>query len=255
MIFIFEDHPNAITSKFFKQAYPDEISKNFKYAEGNTNIKQEIVSSLSTTLDEIIVFLDMIPGNSDIILEYKQLKKLSLQNQYRIIIMPIVCSEFYLIQYLNEANLITDKTGVDTALKKQFYKNSPLIKKHLQYKCNNFEHFCKIIVRENIKFCASLSTTIAKNYYNWFYTQDCLCKVKENSCITTVDKINKSIDFISKYPCVPSGSYAKRFELLTVNQIWDKHRKLVNEFNDMVNNYKLADPSNAKKYISIKEIK
>lgn len=254
MIYVFEDNPNAITSEFFKQAYPKNISNNFRYVQGITKVYKEVVNILINTSEDIAVFMDTIPGNGDILAEYTKLSTLSINNNYRVIILPIVCSEFYLIQYLKEVNLITDQTGVAIALNKDFFGKSSLPQKHPKYKCNNFEHFCKIIVRENIKFCASLSTVNANGHYKLHYTQDCLCNVKDSNC-SELDKVTKSIKFISEYPCAPSGSHSSNFNSLSIDEIWNIHRQLVDEFNQMVKHYIQADPLNSKKYQLINPIK
>lgn len=256
MKYVFEDKRTDIISQFFMQAYPNKTSDEFIYTEGNGELKGVLSDLLLNTSENIIVYMDAIPGNKDITKIYKELGSISIKNSYRAIILPIVCSEYYLIQYLNNENILTDKTGVDIALNKDFYKNSPLLntQQNIDF-VKNFEKYCKLITMTSPRLCANLSKRNAHGKYKIFYTQDCICKVRENNCTTNINKIDKSINFISQYPCVPSKSHSKNYKSFTIEQVWDIHRQLVSEFNQMVNKYKTADPANANLYKPISVIK
>ena len=68
-------------------------------------------------------------------------------------------------------------------------------------------------------------------------------------------------EFLSQFDCVPSGvgNVGKRkVKTINLNKIWDIHRKLVNEYNAMVEDYTQnggsnIDPSQYKKINPIKE--
>ena len=54
-------------------------------------------------------------------------------------------------------------------------------------------------------------------------------------------------EFLSQFDCVPSGvsNVGKRkIKTINLNKIWDIHRKLVNEYNAMVEYYKQNGGSN-----------
>jgi len=65
MIFVFEDNKEDIISRFFRKAYPENIADTFIYAKGNGNIKRIVQKLLESTDDEIVVYLDTIPGNKE----------------------------------------------------------------------------------------------------------------------------------------------------------------------------------------------
>jgi len=256
MKFIFEDDERDIISVFFRQAYPNEKSEEFIYARGNANIEDKIKYQLENTVEEIVVFLDMVPGNREIIKEYRRYSKISRDNGYRVIILPIVCAEYYLIKSLKDTIAVESNIGVDICINKDVYFDSPLIQSEQdKVFCRNFEKYCKLILIKNMKYCASHSGKTICDAYGAYYLEDCICRYSDDECRQNKDKIEKAVEFIREYPCVPNGSYDKKMKELSLQDVWSIHKMLVDEFNQMNDKYMETDVENANRYKHISEIK
>lgn len=64
MIFVFEDNKDAPLSKLFQIPYSD-INK-FVYVSGNGFLFSEVSSLLNNTIEDILVFMDLVPGVSEL---------------------------------------------------------------------------------------------------------------------------------------------------------------------------------------------
>lgn len=257
MIFVFEDNEEDIISKFFKKAYPDNIANTFVYAKGNGNIKSIVNNLLISTTDEIVVYLDTIPGNKETAKIYKALRDISIKSNYRLIILPLVCMEYYLIKALKDSQVMRDPTGVDICINKDLYFNSPLISSPDDKDfVKNFEKYCKLILIKNLKECASHSGKTTVDCYGAYYHNDCLCKYKEADCIME-RLLSKLSVFLSQFECIPEGSILNNIRRLSVDNLWDIHRKLVQYYNEMVDYYINSGniAVNVSQYAKIKVIK
>lgn len=237
MIFIFEDHEEDIISKFFKKAYSDNIANSFIYAKGNGNIKNIAKQTLTMTNDTVVVFFDTIPGNKETWKIYKTLRDMSIQVNYRMIVLPLVCMEYYLIKALKNSQVIIDNTGIDICINKDLYFNSPLISTaDDKTMVKNFEKYCKLILIKNLKACACHSGKTTVQCYGAYYINDCLCEFKDNECCQ--EKLcSKLKNYLSQFDYVPENSITGNSKILSTEEVWDIHRKLVQEYNEMVNYY------------------
>lgn len=59
------------------------------------------------------------------------------------------------------------------------------------------------------------------------------------------------MNFLQNYPYIPEESLLNR-EKLSDNEIVLIHKKLVDEFNDVIKKYRVADPVNATRYKEIR---
>lgn len=179
---------------------------------------------------------------------YKNLKRDSIKNENRIIVLPIVCSEFYILKFLDKNNMITDKSKSDIVFNFDLYdevlQSNEVTHLDVEF-CKNFEKYCKLVTMKWIKECAKTNGT------QEYYTESCVCNtLKDDKCYSR-ELTQKAIDYISQYPCVPSGSYTNDIRQLTLEEIWDIHRQLVNMFNEIVDKLEPIDSSRKYKKISI----
>lgn len=257
MIYIFEDNEEDIQCKFFAQGYPKEVSKTFLYAKGNGNIYDIAEHYLKNTSEMIMAYLDMVPGNRDIITIYNKLRKLSLDNNDRFVVMPLICAEYYLIKSLVESQVMEDHTGVDICINKDVYMNSPLIKTQndVQF-CKNFEKYCKLILIKNLRTCANHSGKETNPNYGNYYLKDCLCNVGD-FFFKEEKNYNKVRRYLREFEYIPENSYieVQVNKSLKIEELWAIHRKLVTEFNEMVDYYRENDTVTSKKYKKIRPIK
>lgn len=235
MIFVFEDKKSDLLSKLFMTAYK---SCNFIYTEGNGNLVKEVTSIIKSTEERIVVFLDTIPDNKDTINIYNTLKRLSLKNDYRVIVMPIVCSEYYFICSL-PSSMFVSRLGLDICLDKKYWKNSELVATSDKKFTKNFEKYCKLVLLKNVKDCAKHSRS-NNDLYGFYYCKDCLCNSSDLFC---EDKslLEKAISYVSKYPVYPAKNYLGDCTICSIDKLWEIHRVLVDDFNIMANGYKECD--------------
>ncbi len=98
MIVIFEDKMDDLLSNLFRSAYSN---CSFIYSNGNGNLETLVRHYLDSSDEFIMVYLDTIPDNKDTINIYKTLARISRRNNFRVIVMPIVCAEYYFISSLS----------------------------------------------------------------------------------------------------------------------------------------------------------
>ena len=242
MIYVFEDHPNDISSIFFKSAYSSEMVSKFVYTEGNQNIYDIAVELLNATTEQIVIFLDTIPGNQEIVRIYRDIRELVMRHAERIILVPIVCSEYYMIKSLVNTQVLIDRRGVDLCLELQPHFNSEIIETAADKKfCKNFEKYCKLIMIKCFMACAKHSAC-ANNRYGKYYTTDCKCESHDDGCCDESQQ-DKVIRLLQQYPCIPSCSLVSNFNKYTFEQFKVVHRKMIEDYNRMVDRFRAADKS------------
>ena len=255
MIYIFEDHPDADISVLFKSAYSNDKLSSFIYAKGNGNLVDMVNSYLSKTTDMIAVFMDTIPGNKDCYTIYREISLISKKNNYRIVILPIVCAEYYMAKSIKDIDVWKDIMETDRCIRKEPHITSSLMgyPDKARY-CKNFEKYCKYLLKYNVaKDCLKPYNKI-NGVNGEYYREACACQKATVDCIQK-SLSEKAIGLLVAYKYVPSGSIAVNVKNLTDEEIWDIHRKLVDEYNDFVDKYILVDSKALNKYKKIQYIK
>ena len=245
MIYVFEDWEEDLLSKLFMSAYSEN---SFIYARGAGNLIH-IAEKLLYKSDEIIlVYLDTIPDNRESIRVYNNLKRLSKKNNFRVIVLPVVCAEYYFIQSLPE-DLYYSVKSVNICKSRGFWKNSDLLETVQDREfVRNFEKYCKLILLKNVRHCVK-HTRENNNLYGYYYMQNCLCDFSMDICKED-NRLNKAVRYVCEYPVVPELNFKGSFRKLNLDEIWDIQRTLVDTFNDMVDLYICNDCDSAYSKIS-----
>lgn len=252
MIYIFEDNYESDISKLFRIAYNEDITNKFIYANGNCNIINIIKQKIETE-DFIVVYLDMIPGNRSCYDVYKAIRKMSFKNEYRIFVLPIVCSEYYFIKSIsNEEHLLNREKALNCVNKiphlEVLKESSDDVKRY----CKNFEKYCKWLIKYgSLKECIKPYNKI-EDKYGQYYVKDCKCNDKESECIDK-ELLDKSIELLRAFNYIPKGSSIDSTNYIS-EDIWDIHRELVEQFNNFADKYAKYTGDN-KGYRHIKPIK
>lgn len=255
MIYIFEDHPDADISKLFKSAYNNNNINNFIYAKGNGNLVDKINYYISKTTDKIIVFMDTIPGNKDCYSIYREIRLISIKHNCRVIVLPIICSEYYMIKSIKNKDIFKDREEINRCIMKEPHITSSLMnhKDKASY-CRNFEKYCKYLLKYNtVKNCLK-NYNKEDNINGEYYNESCKCNKAMSDCIQ-ITLSEKAIALLIAYKYIPSGSIADKVKHLTDDELWDIHRKLVDEYNAFVDSYILVDSNELNKYKKITYIK
>lgn len=253
MIYIFEDKEDDILSRLFRKSYSIEATNKFVYSNGNGMIIKTVEEYLKEIQEEICVFLDTIPGNDSIHRIYSVLRLMSMQNNFRIVVMPIVCTEYYFIKSIaDKGYLFKGSSDIGYCINRGYYRDSKIYleaDETYKVKCNNFEKYCKLILMTCVIDCVKHSRK-DNTSYGRYYEQDCKCASSLNECIDRELNL-KSYELLRQYPCVPGNSDIKSENKKEINndKMWIVHRKLVEEFNKMSDMYSEKDISSKYKHI------
>ncbi len=254
MIYVFEDNKKDPLPQLFMRSYRKEISSNFIYTEGNGNVYSNVEHLLNNN-DTILVYLDTIPGNDSTRRIYHKLASLSRKNNNKIIVLPILGSEYYFIKSIQSEKVITSKIDIDTCINRKAYFSSKLLsnQKEKDY-CKYYERYCKLVLMKAVLDCVRNSEDNGKNeHFRWYYNKDCRCIAPLSFCINKSIQ-DKSSDFLKAFPCVPDGCNIQNMKRVEIPAIWNIHRALVEEHNKLCMELREKEPNEVRKNI-YKEIK
>lgn len=210
MVCILEDNENALLSKLFRCGYDD--TSNIIYAEGNANIKSKVIEYLDKN-EYVICLMDLVPGVKEIANIFKDLGRVSKKYGFKLIVIPIVCSEYYLLKSIR-----SDLMDLET-----YIRNIQSVKDNSK----SYEYYCKQFIRNNVRDCISLSSNNNQKY--GFYYE------KEFCCDEQHSLIDKSLALLREYPCVPNHSKLSDKTALNYDDLWNLHREYVNHYNSLTN--------------------
>lgn len=236
---VFEDKEDSMLSNLFARAYPDKISKKFKFSNGNGGLVDKVTGLLEETDEAIYVFMDAIPDNINIKTIYNQLKDISKSNNFRVVVLSIVCAEYYFIKAFKDTNILSSIDGLEYIWNFTDYRESRLLS-DIQSRefVKNFEKYCKLVLSKDFTDCARVSRN--ENHdnmlYGYFYEKDCLCECSMLNCVSwyLVDKATK---YTKEYPCIPLGAIKDKRTPLTDEEVWRMHRNLIDAHNERVDTY------------------
>jgi len=211
MKYILEDKSSSPLSKLFLRAYKGNsaILSDIIFAEGNINT-YKVTKKLLTDYpnDIIVVFLDMVPGSSEITGVYNKLRKLSIRNNYRIVVIPIVCFEYYFVSSFKDEGIFFDGSSVDFCRMKKPHFDSPILVNDIDRAyCTSFERLCKLMLRKKVALCIrsdkKFSSSNSNYLRNRYFIEDCNCG--EFDFCKNILLQDKAIRFIKGFPCFPEG--------------------------------------------------
>ena len=235
MIFLFEDKEDDTLSCLLRRAF-DTTSTQFIYANGNGRLVEKATELLKKE-DRIIVLLDTVPANKSIRDVYVSLRRLSRQNDYRIIVWNIVCAEYYFIKAFGEVEELKafeSNTDIDIIKSKRSYLESALIvTEEDKAFTKTFEKFCKLYILKNGGECVNKSKI--------FFFEDC---VQNESC-RNLSIEEKSEMYKREYKCFETDE-------CSVEEAWKIHDKLLAEANQMIEKYNCLGYKEILLYPSIK---
>lgn len=232
----------------------------FIYTEGNGNIydiADKLLSNPDDGNERVVIYYDMVPGVRDEKTIYYKFKNLVHKYADKVIVLPIPCSEYYIIKAFKDAGILKSGVDVQPCIDRQWYGNSSLLG---QKTARNFEKFCKHIIRECFIECASSDS---RDTGSWpeknkiFYRDNCKCGFSISTC-QDMSLILKAAKLLASYPCVPAGckvgTYSANGVLVKqiVNDLIQIHKALVKSYNDMSDLFEEKDPeASIKKYSHI----
>lgn len=221
MTFIFEDNSLDFLSRLFLHSYHSSTIDLMKYAKGNGNLLRIAKNTLQSTSDLVIVYLDTIPGNPEIFDIYHNLTGLSRYYDGRLIVMPIICAEYYFLKSMVGTDHVTNHEEVRRCVNKVPYFDSSLISTEADKKyCRNFEKYCKLVLLKCTRVFQSK---------------------RQDLELVGTDIADMSIRLLTTYPVVPKELSMNFLNTVSIETCKKIRIKLVNEFNTFVDVLREAD--------------
>lgn len=239
MSWMFEDKRTSRLSELFTHLYSESVHLQFDFTGGIDNAMTKLLNEVPTSTDTYILVMDIIPDNPHLYHIYDRLAELSKMNNYRLLIIPIVCAEYNFIKSIADLDLITDQEILYCCLDKQpYYKY--LNKFSHPRDVRTFEKFCKHILIDFAKDCVTTSRTDGKDWINpkfgFFCTKDCPCDKAEGNC-KSLSQNTKALNYLRQFPCIPGRSLLITSDKLDESELWDLHREGINEVNKMIDTF------------------
>lgn len=234
MVYVFEDSKNSLLSKLFEQAYPSEVASTFHYTRGNRKIKTYITNNLDKK-EQIIVLLDVMPGNKDLRDCYYEIAEL-LPDYKNLRIFPIMCKEYYLLQALSGSSRVINQNWVDTCLDFGFPQDTKppiLVTAEEKEYCTTAERFSKIVARKALSQCVRVGVIQAgETTVRHYYSEDCICGEEMVGCGCVPDSLrNKACKYVRRFRVFPAGSFIPDVIDIPWGRTVDTHKKLVDIYN------------------------
>ena len=234
--YIFEDSGMDVLSKLFMRGYRS-VPDTFHWVDGASNIFSVIEQYKKDVL--YVVYLDLVPDNPHTVMTYNKLKKLVVEQGYKIIVFPSPCAEFYVAKLLLKLNLLPDSEPVRTVLSRSVYYNSSLIETDKDTKfARTYERFCKLLLYKLPYDCASTSSdVIVHPQGRLFYGVDCTC----TGCGKIVHPLSlqqKGTELVRLYECPPGESLIGNARRVSPDEAYNTHIAMVDRYNAVVKLYK-----------------
>lgn len=224
--YFFEDNAVAALSTFFSEAYPN--SRDLVYVGGDANIYTAVESFLREGRDNFaVVYLDLVPDNMVLRMVYSDLSDLSKDLDYRCIVFPIVCAEYYYIKHLLKYGVCKDVTVLAPSISQRSYPSKEWLSVHNPKSYSNYEHLCKLYAERFVNPCASIPRTGRVKQAHRYTTGSCLCD-DCNKLRTALEQ--KALEYVKEFPYPP---YNPKLGMrkATEEERWEAHRKCVAAFN------------------------
>lgn len=246
MEYVFEDNKKSMLVSLYERAYlPSEIM-HFHYTNGSARIVGYIKNNFDINTG-ICIFLDLPPGNQNVRQIYSDIKDLIYKSGYKkIIVIPIVCREYYYLKMLSNTRLVIDQNWVDNCLRFNLTKllKLPIIETDQEKKnITTFEKICKLIAKKGIKECGRIGKIrVDESGHRPFIYSDCAqeCSGWNETCIAK--KLNiKGAELVMQFPVFPCKSIIKHVNTFDWESAVLMHRKLVDTYNIISDKLDSAD--------------
>ena len=254
MQYIFEDSKNSLLGKLFRKAYPESVVDNFHYTKGNSKIITYITNTFKPE-EEITVFIDMPPGNPDVVTIYRKIGELT-REYTNLMVYPFLCMEYYFLQFIKDSHLVTMRQWVDVCLSFGLISetNPPILESEKEVKnYTTYENFCKLVARKALAQCARIGAlSNDEDRTRPFFTEDCLCKTGfVNSQCRHWSCVDKSETFTRQLPARPAFHNKKNERIATQEDRIALHRRLVAAYNELSATMRKKDKSRKELYLKI----
>lgn len=265
--YMFEDEINSDITQLLRKAYSSDILENFIHCRGNSDLVKKLHVVLRNS-NRVVVFMDVVPGNQGIYKAYNDLKLIMRKNtKADIILMPLVCAEYYLIKSLKENVIDTGDILYNKCINLSTYFSVPEVQQYraetvkltntgvvddvkFRRRFGTIEKLCKYVLATRTNHCVRDRV---------FFSSDCLCENvgyrNYGHCGTSLTMEQKAAEMLLEYPAFPEGMSGRDFNQLSSSEIWDIHRKCIDRVNKLCDILKADDCNNRLAFEDVDNIK
>ena len=195
MIYLFEDSPTSSLSMLYKAGFTEEAVKHIKFVSS--------CGEVFKMAKRYIRDIDVVPDNPNTVAGLKNLMQLQTNFINRLTVIPIVCSEYYLLKSAEGTSLVAN----DRLLKFCLYGECHLLDtewRNSKSGSQTYEQYCKHTLRHSLIDCIGKRNSQRKEVYT---SGDCFCKnpISQDICVP-LSLSDKAIRYIMEYPMFPKGS-------------------------------------------------
>lgn len=238
--YFFEDKESSALSKLFRIIYKGR--EDIVFVNGSGNLCKPVSKHLQSSDSLAYVYLDTVPNNLATLAVYTQLKQLSIDTDYRCVVIPIICAEYYYLKSLGLSTVIKHTGAVQLCLTKRYYLDSEYLEKRSEGSYKTFERFCKMLCEYALYRCASINRRGALKPTHTYTTEKCPCSTKDAPCVETGKSLEEKAKlFVSEFPCIPRNEFVER-RAVAWDTAWEDHRRLIEGFNAWSRLYSLERP-------------
>ena len=233
MMYLFEDASDADLSKFFLVSYASEAAQSIFFSGGNGNLCSVAKKLLNAHKSEsLVVYMDLVPNNQNVTTVYDSLRVLCKNYLDRMVIIPLVCAEYYYLRSLPCSSLALDMELYKHCVDKLPYWDLPQLKNgvHKQKSYASFEKLCKLICDSYLSKCCQIPRRGRIKGSHIYTVKQCKCDAALKEC-RPMSVLEKSRRLLSQYPCVPLDSKHTVSKTFSFDDAKKLHVKLIREFN------------------------
>lgn len=234
MKFLFEDSPTSALTILFKAGFDSEVVKDMVFTSSCGEILKISRKYIDYTEEEVYAFIDVVPDNIATVSNFIALWEFSHAHLGRMRVIPVVCSEYYLLKGVENTKFVKD----DKLLKFCLYGRCHLADtKWVESKSSRFtfEQYYKHTVKAALIRCLGDEDRKRRKF---FMLQDCVCSnpISTEFC-DSLSLTDKSAMYLSAYPLLPNGSVLLNKVKSTDEIYWNYIINFISNHNQRVQSY------------------
>lgn len=204
MVYLFEDKKDSVLSRLFIEAFESSVKKDIIF-KGNNSELQPAVEFYLNSEEEVAIFVDLVEDNSNTVGIFRNLWRIQLENPDIIKVVPLICSEYYLLRSIENTKLVTNRRILDICLHSLCHREDTEWVNQKKNRKVSFEHYCKHVIKQGLVDCFRVKGRQKREKF--YYEQPCICTDPFNTDICFEQSIiDKALKYVKEYPVLPFGS-------------------------------------------------
>jgi hypothetical protein len=252
VIYLFEDTEGAELPKLFKSGFSKETQDKIRYSNGNSNLKRQAGRIIRRENPDLLcVYVDLVPNNINTVDIFRGICDIAL-TEYRgkILVLPILGSEYYYIKSVMRLNLEIDSEIIDKYLSLVPYSGLEWLSSFSPARYNTFEKLGKLIIDHDFYYCISDPVDGEASFNH----MDCLCRSTKENCVE-LNMQEKIYNILKEYKTLPLGSnyINSRSTEIGLSEALDTYEKRLDYIIEKAKGFKENSTEKLDKYYEIKD--